>query len=74
MIMTDTKSPLASRTVWSNVIGLGSLALGTLGVQTGAVDQSGLAEALAQVVAGVSFIASTYFRLQATKQIGTAGN
>jgi hypothetical protein len=60
--------------VWSNVIGLGSLALGTLGVQTGAVDQSGLAEALAQVVAGVSFIASTYFRLQATKQIGTAGN
>ena len=73
MIMTETKSPLASRTVWSNMVGLGSLALGTLGVQIGAVDQSGLAEALAQVVAGVSFIASTYFRLQATRQIAAAG-
>ena len=68
-IMTDTKTPFASRTVWANIIGLGSLALGTLGVQTGSLDQSGLADAASQVVAGVSFIASTYFRLQATKQI-----
>jgi lysozyme family protein len=70
--MGETKSPLASRTVWANIIGLGSLALGTAGVQTGALDQSGLAEALAQVAAGISFIASTYFRLQATKQITPA--
>ena len=67
--MAETKTPFASRTVWANIIGLGSLALGTLGVQTGSLDQSGLADAMAQVVAGVSFIASTYFRLQATKQI-----
>ncbi len=71
--MTETKTPLASRTAWANVIGLGSLALGTLGVQTGTLDQSGLADALAQIVAGVSFIASTYFRVQATKQIAPAG-
>jgi hypothetical protein len=67
--MFDTKSPLASRTVWANIIGLGSLGLSLFGVQTGAIDQSGLADALAQVAAGVSFIASTYFRLQATRQI-----
>ncbi len=67
--MIDSKGLLASRTVWANLVGLGSLALGTLGVQTGTLDQSGLAEALAQIVAGFSFIASTYFRLQATKQI-----
>jgi lysozyme family protein len=68
-IMTDTKSAFASRTVWANIVGLGSLGLGMFGVQTGAIDQSGLADALAQLGAGVSFIASTYFRLQATKQI-----
>lgn len=67
--MTDTKSMLASRTVWANVVGLGSLALGALGVQTGSLDQSGLAEALSQIVAGLSFLASTYFRLRATSQI-----
>ncbi len=71
--MTETKTPFASRTVWANIIGLGSLALGTAGVQTGSLDQSGLADAMAQVVAGVSFIASTYFRLQATKQIAAPG-
>jgi len=71
--MTDKKTPFASRTVWANIIGLGSLALGTAGVQTGSLDQGGLADAMAQVVAGVSFIASTFFRLQATKQIAAPG-
>jgi len=70
--MIDTKTPLASRTVWANVIGLGSLALSAFGVQTGALDQSGLADAMAQIVAAGSFIASTYFRVQATKQITPA--
>ena len=67
--MTLTKGLLASRTVWANIIGLGSLTLGMAGVQTGAIDQNGLAEAMAEVAAGVSFIACTFFRLQATKQI-----
>lgn len=71
--MTDTKTVFASRTVWSNLIGLASLGLGMAGVQTGQVDANGLADAIAQVVAGASFVASTIFRLQATKQIGTPG-
>lgn len=70
--MTDSKTPLASRTVWANIVGLGSLALGAFGVQTGALDGSGIADALSQIVAGGSFLASTWFRLQATKQIAPA--
>lgn len=72
--MTDTKTLLASRTVWANIVGLGSLALGAFGIQTGALDQGGLADALSQIAAGVSFLASTYFRLQATKQIASAAS
>ena len=68
--MFETKALLASRTVWSNLIGLGCLALGLFGVQTGSIDPNGLADAAVQIVAGVSFIASTFFRVRATKQIG----
>ena len=71
--MIDTKTVLSSRTVWANIIGLGSLGLSLFGVQTGGIDQSGLADALAQVAAGVSFVASTYFRVQATRQIVFSG-
>lgn len=67
--MNNIKTPLASRTVWANIVGLGSLALGAFGVQTGTLDASGIAEALSQIVTGASFLASTWFRLQATKQI-----
>ena len=70
--MFDTKTALASRTVWANLIGVASLGLGLFGVQTGTIDPNGLAEAGAQVVAGASFIASTLFRVLATKQIGPA--
>lgn len=68
--MLETKTLLSSRTVWANLIGLVSVGLGLVGVQTGTIDQNGLADALAQIVAGVSFVASTLFRVQATKQIG----
>jgi lysozyme family protein len=67
--MTDTKSVLASKTVWANLIGLAVLALGFLGVETGAVDQGALAEALTQLVAAASFIASTVFRMSATRRL-----
>ncbi|MDB5512508.1 MAG: hypothetical protein JWR08_1991 [Enterovirga sp.] len=67
--MTETKTPLASRTVWANLIGLAALGLGYLGLDTGDVDVDALAEAASQIVAGISFLASTFFRLQATKQI-----
>ena len=67
--MTDTKSVLASKTVWANLIGLAVLALGFLGVETGAIDQGALAEALTQLVAAASFIASTVFRMSATRRL-----
>lgn len=70
-MIIETKSVLASRTVWSNLVGLATLALGMFGVQTGAIDQNGVAEAAMQIAAGLSFIASTYFRVSATKQIGS---
>lgn len=69
--MDTTKSVLASRTVWANLIGLASVAFGVIGVDTSNVDAGGLAEAMSQIVAGISFVASTIFRVQATKQIGT---
>lgn len=72
--MLETKTLLASRTVWANLIGLVSVGLGIAGVQTGSIDQNGLADALVQIVAGVSFVASTLFRVGATKQIAAAGS
>lgn len=68
--MTDTKSLLTSRTVWANVIGLASIGLSIFGVHTGQIDANGLADAMAQLVAAGSFVASTVFRVTATKQIG----
>ena len=65
--MTDTKSILTSSTVWANVIGLASLALGLLGFNTGSIDANGLADATVQIIAAASFIASTVFRVVATK-------
>jgi hypothetical protein len=37
---------------------------------TASIDSGGLAEALSQIVAGASFVASTVFRLRATQRIG----
>jgi hypothetical protein len=68
--MDSTKSLLASRTVWANLIGFVSLGLGLVGVKTGNLDVNGLADAASQIVAGASFLASTFFRVTATKQIG----
>ena len=68
-VMTDTKSVLTSRTVWANVIGLAALALGLLGFNTGSIDANGLADAAVQIIAAASFIASTIFRVVATKQL-----
>ena len=69
--MDTTKSVLASRTVWANLIGLASVAFGLIGVDTASVDAGGLAEAMSQIVAGASFVASTIFRVSAKKQIGS---
>ena len=42
---------------------------GFLGVETGAIDQGALAEAVTQLVAATSFIASTLFRVSATRRL-----
>lgn len=67
--MFDTKTILASRTVWSNLIGLSALVLGLFGFDGSALTTDAVEEALAQFIAAGSFIASTVFRIIATKQI-----
>lgn len=67
--MFDTKTILASRTVWANLIGLAALVLGLFGLDGSALTTGAFEEALVQLVAAGSFIASTVFRILATKQI-----
>jgi lysozyme family protein len=67
--MTDMKSIFASRTVWTNIIGLVSVALALIGVDTGNLDVDRFAEAVAQLVAALSFIGSTVFRIAATRRL-----
>jgi lysozyme family protein len=66
------KSIFASKTVWANIIGFVTLALSIMGVQTGAIDANGLAEAISQLISAGSFIASTIFRITARYQLTTA--
>ena len=67
--MLDTKTIFASRTVWANLIGLAALVLGLFGFDGSALTTGAVEEALVQVLAAGSFIASTVFRILATKQI-----
>lgn len=67
--MDMTKTILSSRTIWANAIGMGALALSWLGFDTSAVDKSALTDHLLQVIAGLSFVASTLFRVIATKRL-----
>ena len=67
--MIERKSVFASKTVWANVIGLACTALAMIGVDTGGIDADRFAEAAAQLVAAASFIASTVFRITASKQL-----
>lgn len=67
--MTDHKPIAASKTVWANLVGLACVALAAVGVDTGGVDTDRFAESVAQLVAAASFIASTVFRITASKQL-----
>nr|WP_255726460.1 glycosyl hydrolase 108 family protein [Microvirga sp. ACRRW] len=67
--MIDTKTILASRTIWANLIGLLAVILGLFGFDASALGASAFQEALVQFIAAGSFIASTVFRILATKQI-----
>ncbi|MGL4241777.1 MAG: hypothetical protein ACRCTI_11750 [Beijerinckiaceae bacterium] len=67
--MTDVKSFLQSRTVWANIVGLVALIAAARGVDFGADDANRLAEACLQIVTAASFVASTLFRVVATRRI-----
>lgn len=67
--MTDTKSLLTSKTLWSNLVGLSAVMLSIFGIDASGVDHAGLSQAIPQVVAGLSFIASSVFRITAKRRI-----
>lgn len=67
--MDMAKTIFSSRTVWANAIGMGALALSWLGFDTSSVDKSALTDNLLQAIAALSFVASTLFRVIATKRL-----
>lgn len=67
--MTPTKSMFESRTVWANLVGLTAVAASMLGFNTGMIDQNAVVEAILNAVAGASFVASTMYRVAATRRI-----
>jgi hypothetical protein len=67
--MIEFKNLLQSRTVWANGVGLVALLLSVFGFQSVALDREQLVDAILQVVAGGSFVASTVFRILASKKI-----
>lgn len=67
--MTDSKSLLASKTLWANLVGLAALGLGAFGFDAGGLDAARLGEAIPQAIAALSFIASTVFRITATRRL-----
>lgn len=67
--MDLTKGLFLSRTVWANAIGVLALILSWFGFDTSSVDKSALTDTLLQIIAGASFVASTVFRVIATRRI-----
>ena len=67
--MDSLKPILQSRTVWSNLIGLAALALSAFGFDTSGLDTARVADAALQAIAAGSFLASTGFRIVATKRL-----
>lgn len=70
MIALDSAKPVwASRTLWANAIGLVALVLSWCGLTIPGLDTAVLTESLLQAVAGLGFVASTLFRLVATRRL-----
>ncbi len=67
--MDSWKNFFASRTVWANLVGLAALIASSLGADVPAADQEAATDALLQVVAGLSFLASTVFRVMAKTRL-----
>ena len=68
--MDRSKSMFESRTVWANLIGLAAILASIFGFNTGLIDQNALVDSILSAMAGVSFVASTLFRVIATRKIG----
>jgi len=64
-----SKSILASRTIIANLVGLGALAAAAFGFDTGALDANALTESVLQIVTAGSLIASSVFRVLATRRL-----
>lgn len=67
--VTEPKSLFTSRTVWANLVGLAAVLLSIFGFDTSTMDSPGMADVIAQSVAGISFVASTIFRVIATRRL-----
>ena len=67
--MLAVKSLFASRTLWSNLIGLAALGLAAAGYDTGGLDAGKLTEAGLQIITAASLIASSVFRVLATHKL-----
>ena len=65
--MENTQPIYASRTIWANVIGVVSFVLSLTG--HGGLDTTGLTDAVLQLVTAGSFVASSLFRVIASKAI-----
>ncbi|MCZ8375029.1 MAG: glycoside hydrolase family 108 protein [Beijerinckiaceae bacterium] len=63
------KPAYASRTLWANAIGLAALLLSWAGFTIPGLDTAVLTESLLQYVAGLGFVASSLFRLIATRRL-----
>jgi hypothetical protein len=67
--MTDVKSLIQSRTVWANLIGFLALVLAGTGFPGAEAEAEPVTDAIMQVIAGASFLASTFFRVIATRRL-----
>ncbi len=67
--MIGLKSILASRTVLANLVGLVAFGLSAAGFDTGNLQADALVDAALNALTGASFVASTIFRIVATKKL-----
>ena len=67
--MDDYKHILASKTVWSGIVGFVAFVLPQLGV-TESFDQTEVVDNILNVVTGLSFLGAIVFRAMAKKPIG----
>jgi hypothetical protein len=66
----QVKGLFASKTFWTNAIGLLSFILSLMGFgELTSAESSQLVDTILQIITGVSFVLSTVFRVMATKKV-----